>query len=26
LIRLGLKEDELLEEFKNWRRQRAHAA
>jgi antitoxin (DNA-binding transcriptional repressor) of toxin-antitoxin stability system len=26
LIRLGLKEDELLKEFKQWRRQRNHAA
>jgi antitoxin (DNA-binding transcriptional repressor) of toxin-antitoxin stability system len=26
LIRLGLKEDELLEEFRHWRRQRTHAA
>lgn len=26
LIRLGLKEDALLEEFKQWRRQRGHAA
>jgi antitoxin (DNA-binding transcriptional repressor) of toxin-antitoxin stability system len=26
LIRLGLKEDELLEEFKQWRRQSDHAA
>lgn len=26
LIRLGLKEDELLEAFKQWRRQRSHAA
>ncbi|MVF23674.1 prevent-host-death protein [Methylocaldum sp. BRCS4] len=26
LVRLGLKEDELLEEFKQWRRQRDHAA
>jgi antitoxin (DNA-binding transcriptional repressor) of toxin-antitoxin stability system len=26
LTRLGLKEDELLEEFRHWRRQRAHAA
>ena len=26
LVRLGLKEDELLEEFKQWRRQRNHAA
>ncbi|TAN51913.1 MAG: prevent-host-death protein [Methylococcaceae bacterium] len=26
LIRLGLKEDELLEEFKAWRRQQTHAA
>lgn len=26
LARLGLKEDELLEEFKAWRRQRANAA
>jgi antitoxin (DNA-binding transcriptional repressor) of toxin-antitoxin stability system len=26
LIRLGLKEDELLKEFKQWRRQRSHAA
>ena len=26
LNRLGLKEDELLEEFKQWRRQRNHAA
>ena len=26
LIRLGLKEDELLEEFKHWRHQRNHAA
>lgn len=25
LIRLGLKEDELLEEFRQWRRQRPHA-
>jgi antitoxin (DNA-binding transcriptional repressor) of toxin-antitoxin stability system len=25
LIRLGLKEDELLEEFKQWRHQRDHA-
>lgn len=25
LIRLGLKEDELFEEFKEWRRQRDHA-
>lgn len=25
LIRLGLKEDELLEEFRDWRQQRAHA-
>jgi antitoxin (DNA-binding transcriptional repressor) of toxin-antitoxin stability system len=26
LIRLGLKEDDLLKEFKQWRRQRNHAA
>jgi len=26
LIRLGLKEDELLNEFKQWRRQQDHAA
>jgi antitoxin (DNA-binding transcriptional repressor) of toxin-antitoxin stability system len=26
LIRLGLKEDQLLEEFKAWRRQQANAA
>lgn len=26
LVRLGLKEDELLNEFKQWRRQRDHAA
>jgi antitoxin (DNA-binding transcriptional repressor) of toxin-antitoxin stability system len=26
LIRRGLKEDELLEEFKQWRRRRDHAA
>jgi antitoxin (DNA-binding transcriptional repressor) of toxin-antitoxin stability system len=26
LIRLGLKEDELLDEFKEWRRQRDHSA
>ncbi len=26
LIRLGLKEDDLLEEFKHWRQQRSHAA
>jgi antitoxin (DNA-binding transcriptional repressor) of toxin-antitoxin stability system len=26
LIRLGLKEDELLKEFKQWRRRRNHAA
>jgi antitoxin (DNA-binding transcriptional repressor) of toxin-antitoxin stability system len=26
LIRLGLKEDELLEEFKQWRHQSDHAA
>jgi antitoxin (DNA-binding transcriptional repressor) of toxin-antitoxin stability system len=26
LLRLGLKEDELLKEFKQWRRQRNHAA
>jgi antitoxin (DNA-binding transcriptional repressor) of toxin-antitoxin stability system len=26
LIRLGLKEDELLEEFKQWRKQRPNAA
>ena len=26
LIRLGLKEDDLLEEFRQWRQQRTHAA
>jgi antitoxin (DNA-binding transcriptional repressor) of toxin-antitoxin stability system len=26
LVRLGLKEDELMEEFKDWKRQRSHAA
>ncbi|MCB1937307.1 MAG: hypothetical protein KDF59_15355 [Nitrosomonas sp.] len=25
LVRLGLKEDELMDEFRQWRRQRSHA-